>query len=266
MSDTRSGNAFSGTAAHELVQRAYSEIAEQAAQGNLSGVGENGQAHVVEDHPVPTAELGLSCGNPVAFTEMRPGDTVLDLGSGAGKDAFLAARAVGAEGKVIGVDMTPAMLQLARRNATMFAISQGFNNTEFREGQIEALPVESGTVDLVLSNCVVNLSPDKPQVFREAFRVLKPGGKLVLSDIVLEKPLPQAALDDATLYAGCISGAALREDYLGAIRAAGFASVDILSDNPYDPAGACCDPVTSSIAHELAGHAATITVRALKAQ
>lgn len=264
MSNEKNGQTFSGSAAHELVQRAYGEIAEQAAGGDLSGVGASGQAHVVADHPVPEAELGLSCGNPVAFSELRPGDTVLDLGSGAGKDVFLAAKAVGPQGKVIGVDMTPAMLALARRNTPMFVLSQGYNNVDFREGKIEALPVDSESVDVLISNCVVNLSPDKGQVFREAYRVLRPGGKLVLSDIVLNKPLPAEALADATLYAGCISGALLREDYLGAIRNAGFSTVELLSDHAYDASGACCDPVTSSIAGELAGCAASITVRAVR--
>jgi len=264
MSKDKSEQTISGSEAHSLVQRAYGEIAQQAAAGDLSGVGSCGLAHVVDGHPVPAAELGLSCGTPVAFSELRPGDTALDLGCGAGKDVFLAARAVGARGRVIGVDMTPAMLQLARHNAVMFTRSQGYNNIELREGKIEALPVESDSVDVVISNCVVNLSPDKAQVFREAFRVLKPGGKLVLSDIVLNKPLPPEALADATLYAGCISGALLREEYLGAIRAAGFTSIDVLSDQDYDAAGACCDPVTSSIAGQLAGHAASITLRAVK--
>jgi arsenite methyltransferase len=156
------------------------------------------------------ANLGLGCGNPLALTEIKPGMTVLDLGSGAGFDAFLALGRVGPTGHVIGVDMTDDMLSLARQNAE----KRGVNNVEFRKGHIEDLPVESGTVDYVISNCVINLSADKPAVFREIARVLKPGGRFAVSDIVLLKPLPEPLASSISAYVGCISGASLLNDYL----------------------------------------------------
>jgi arsenite methyltransferase len=250
----------------QIVQQAYGAIAEQANGGACCGGGCcQTDAAVIADHPVPDAELGLSCGNPVAFTELQEGDVVLDLGSGAGKDVFLAARIVGETGRVIGVDMTPQMIELARRNAEQFARDYGLSNVEFRQGYIEELPLEDADVDVVISNCVVNLSPDKPEVFREAFRVLRPGGRLIVSDIVLNRPLPQAVLESAQAYAACISGALSREDYLGAILAAGFTGVELLADVNYSAAGACTDPVTSGLAAELEGCASSVTVRALKA-
>lgn len=175
------------------------------------------------------ANLGLGCGNPVAFAEIRPGDTVLDLGSGGGIDCFLAARRTGPTGRVIGVDMTPAMVERARA----LAAREGLGHVQFRLGEIEALPVANSTVDVVISNCVVNLSPDKAQVFREAARVLKPGGRLMLSDIVLARPLPAGAADDPELYAGCIGGALLRDEYLRLLREAGFDAVEVLGEAPY---------------------------------
>lgn len=249
-----------------IVQSAYGAIAEQANGGACCGSGCcQTPAAVIDDHPVPGSELGLSCGNPVAFTELREGDVVLDLGSGAGKDVFLAARIVGESGRAIGVDMTPQMLELARRNAEQFAADYGLRNVEFREGYIEALPLDDASVDVVISNCVVNLSPDKPQVFREAFRALRAGGRLIVSDIVLNRQLPQAVLDSSAAYAACISGALSREDYLGAISAAGFGQVELLADVGYDASGACSDPLTSGLAGELEGCASSITVRAVKA-
>ncbi|HEX8926627.1 MAG TPA: arsenite methyltransferase [Terriglobales bacterium] len=169
------------------------------------------------------ANLGLGCGNPLALTEIKPGMTVLDLGSGAGFDAFLALARVGETGHVIGVDMTDDMLNLARENAA----KRGANNVEFRKGMIEDLPVESGTVDYVISNCVINLSPDKPAVFREIARVLKPGGHFAVSDIVLLKPLPQALMRDVSAYVGCISGASLLSEYLGTALNAGLRDLSI---------------------------------------
>ena len=171
------------------------------------------------------ANLGAGCGNPTALAEIRPGDVVLDLGSGAGIDCFLAARQVGAEGRVIGVDMTDEMLEKARRNAEKVNAV----NVEFRKGLIEDLPVEDRSVDLIISNCVINLSPQKDKVFAEAFRVLKPGGKLLVSDIVLEKDLPPEVADDIGAYVGCIAGAVRRDVYVQTIRDAGFASIEILS-------------------------------------
>jgi SAM-dependent methyltransferase len=175
------------------------------------------------------ANLGLGCGNPVALAALKPGETVLDLGSGAGFDAFLAAQRVGPEGRVIGVDMTPEMIA----RATSLARKHGYGNVEFRQGDIEALPVDDASVDVILSNCVVNLAPDKAKVFREALRVLKPGGRLQVSDLVLARPLPEALLQDMDAYAACISGAMLKDDYLAAIRAAGFEGVTVVSERHF---------------------------------
>ncbi len=169
------------------------------------------------------ANLGLGCGNPLALTEIKPGMTVLDLGSGAGFDAFLALHRVGANGRVIGVDMTDDMLALARQNAE----KRGATNVEFRKGFIESLPVDTASVDYVISNCVINLSSDKPAVFREIARVLKPGGHFAVSDIVLLKPLPEALACDISAYVGCISGASLINDYLGFALSAGLSDLSI---------------------------------------
>ncbi len=175
------------------------------------------------------ANLGLGCGNPVALAALGEGDVVVDLGSGAGFDCFLAARRVGPTGRVIGVDMTPDMLERARRNAA----SSGDANVEFRLGEIEHLPVADATADVVISNCVINLSTDKPQVFREALRVLRPGGVLMVSDLVLTAELPARVRHSVEAYAGCISGALRREDYLQAIRDAGFAEVEVMAESGY---------------------------------
>lgn len=175
------------------------------------------------------ANLGLGCGAPVAGLELKPGETVLDLGSGAGIDAFLAARQVGPTGRVIGVDMTPEMLERARANA----VRSGLSQVEFREGRLEALPVASASVDAVTSNCVINLVPDKGVVFREVARVLRPGGRLVISDIVLDGELPEAIRKDVYAYVGCVSGAQQRQDYFAGVRAAGLGEVEILKDVDY---------------------------------
>jgi arsenite methyltransferase len=175
------------------------------------------------------ANLGLGCGAPLRHLALAPGETVLDLGSGAGVDAFLAAREVGPSGRVIGVDMTPAMLEKARANAK----KAGVGNVEFREGRLEALPVETASVDAVTSNCVINLVPDKGKVFAEVARVLKPGGRLVISDIILDGALPDAVAKDVYSYVGCVSGAMLRDDYFGLLRRAGFAGVEVLKDVDY---------------------------------
>lgn len=183
------------------------------------------------------ANLGLGCGNPTAIDSLRPGEVVLDLGSGAGIDAFLAAQQVGASGRVIGVDMTDDMLDRARRNAE----SVGATNVEFRKGLIEELPVESESIDVIISNCVINLSPEKAKVFREAHRVLKPGGRLMISDVVLDRPLPKEILDNVDAYIGCVGGASLRQDYLGEIAAAGFEEIRVERETSFGESICCSD-------------------------
>ena len=175
------------------------------------------------------ANLGLGCGNPVALASLRQGETVLDLGSGAGFDCFLAAEKVGEQGKVIGVDMTPEMIEKARENAR----KGNYGNVEFRLGEIENLPVADNTGDVLISNCVINLVPDKGKVFTEAFRVLKPGGRLMISDVVLLKELPAFIKNSIEAYVGCISGAILRDEYTSAIAAAGFRDVSIIDETPF---------------------------------
>lgn len=175
------------------------------------------------------ANLGLGCGNPIAFAALVPGETVLDLGSGAGIDCFLAAREVGPTGRVIGVDMTPPMLEKARANAAR----GDFPQVEFRLGEIEHLPVADATVDAIVSNCVINLSPDKPQVFREALRVLKPGGRVLVSDLVLTRQLGAEARKNVDLYVGCVAGASLKQEYLDMMRDAGFRDVEVVSEGRY---------------------------------
>jgi SAM-dependent methyltransferase len=177
---------------------------------------------------VPTgANMGLGCGNPQVLAALRPGETVLDLGSGGGFDCLLAARAVGDHGQVIGVDMTAAMVSKARENA----LKAGLNNVDFRLGEIEHLPVADQSVDVILSNCVINLSPDKAQVFRDAFRVLKPGGRLAITDMVATAPFPEAVRHDVDLYTGCIAGAAVIDDLVHMLAAAGFTAIRI---HPWD--------------------------------
>lgn len=171
------------------------------------------------------ALMGLGCGNPVRLAELREGETVVDLGSGGGIDVFLAARQVGPAGRVIGVDMTPEMLARARTNAERL----GIGNVEFRQGLIEALPVEGSSVDVILSNCVINLAPDKSAVFKEAFRVLKPGGRLVVSDMVAKEELSREIRENPQLWASCIGGALPEEEYLETIRKAGFPTIDVLT-------------------------------------
>ena len=178
------------------------------------------------------SDLGLSCGNPVAIAELKPGEVVLDLGCGAGFDVFIAARRVGQTGRVIGVDMTPEMIAKARRNAVTFRRRTRLDNVEFRLGEIEHLPMPEASVDVVISNCVINLSPDKPRVWREIARVLKPGGRVAVSDVALVQPLPQAIAESVQALVGCIAGAVLVSETERMAREAGLVDIqlDLRSD------------------------------------
>ena len=221
------------------VRERYARIAEAGDCGCSCGTGEAATAEDLARRVgydaqalavVPEgANLGLGCGAPVGFLALREGETVLDLGSGAGFDAFLAAREVGPSGRVIGVDMTPAMLERARANAARAGISW----VEFREGRLESLPVESASIDAVTSNCVINLAPDKAVVFHEAARVLRPAGRMVVSDIVLDGELPHVVEEDVEAYVGCIAGAMQREPYFAAVEDAGFHPAEIIKDVDY---------------------------------
>lgn len=189
------------------------------------------------------ANLGLGCGNPVALASLKKGETVLDLGSGAGFDCFLAADRVGKKGKVIGVDMTPEMLEKARENAR----KGNYENVEFRLGEIENLPVADNSVDIIVSNCVINLSPDKNRVFKEAFRALKPGGRLMVSDIVLLKELPASIKNSIQAYVGCLAGASMKDGYLETIKAAGFRKIKVLEETAFPIECMANDPTALAI-------------------
>jgi len=192
------------------------------------------------------SNLGLGCGNPVALASLREGETVLDLGSGAGFDCFLAAQAVGDSGRVIGVDMTPEMLAKARENAA----KGGYRNVEFRLGEIEHLPVADASVDVILSNCVINLSPEKNHVFAEAYRVLKPGGRFTVSDVVLLKPLPPRLRESGAAYLGCVAGASLKADYIDMLYKAGFTDVQVDGESPFYLGEMEHDPFIKTILEE----------------
>lgn len=216
------------------------------------------------------ANLGLGCGNPVALASLKEGETVLDLGSGAGFDCFLAANKVGKKGRVIGVDMTPEMVEKAQQNAR----KGKYGNVDFRLGEIEKLPVEDSSVDAIISNCVINLSPDKKSVFAEAFRVLKPGGRLMVSDIVLLKELPDFIKNSIQAYIGCLSGAMKKQDYLDTIRAAGFEEVGIVGETHFPVEFMLNDPTAKAVidkvgirpekAEDVAGSVVSMKVRAVK--
>jgi arsenite methyltransferase len=203
------------------------------------------------------ANLGLGCGNPLEFAAVKAGEVVLDLGSGAGLDCFLAARALNGTGHVIGVDMTPAMLEKARANAALFDMK----NVEFRLGEIEHLPVADHSVDVIISNCVINLSPDKPQVFREAWRVLKPGGRLLVSDLVLKKAISEHLRSSVEAYVGCVAGALLQNDYLAAMRQAGFAEIQVVDEHTYDVG---LEMLGDEMRKEAVDSVASVKVRAVK--
>ena len=198
------------------------------------------------------ANMGLSCGNPTAIASLKPGEVVLDLGSGGGFDVFIAASKVGPTGRAIGVDMTPEMLAKARRNIETHTKQTGLHNVEFRLGEIEHLPVADASVDVVISNCVINLSPDKPQVWREIARVLKPGGRVAVSDLALLKPLPEAVRELVEALVGCIAGAVLVEETRRMILAAGLADIELVSKPDYVQAKADWnDPLYRKIVEHL---------------
>ena len=229
----------------EEVRKGYTRVAEQASTcsgGALPHAAEVGRKIGYTEtqlESVPDgANLGVGCGNPTAIDTLRPGEVVVDLGSGAGMDAFLAAKQVGPTGHVIGVDMTDAMLAKARENARKV----GCTNVEFRKGTIEDLPLESESVDAIISNCVINLSPEKDKVYREAYRVLRPGGRVMVSDIVLERPLPAEILQSVDAYLGCVGGASLRSIYLRTIEEAGFREVRIVREARFADAIVLDDP------------------------
>lgn len=194
--------------------------------------------------------LGLGCGNPVALASLKEGETVLDLGSGGGIDVFLASKKVGATGKVIGVDMTEEMLERAKATAS----KHGYSNVEFRFGEIENLPIEDESVDVIISNCVINLAPDKLKVFKEAYRVLKPNGRLMVSDIVTEEELPEEVRKSFDAWAGCIAGALEKTEYLETIKRAGFKKVKMVSGKPY----------TIGVSKELTGKITSAQIEATK--
>jgi ubiquinone/menaquinone biosynthesis C-methylase UbiE len=222
------------------VRQAYGRIAAggQSCCGDKNSCGSKAPAFLARNIGYSEAELanlpeaanlGLSCGNPTASATLQPGETVLDLGSGGGFDVFIAARKVGPQGRVIGVDMTPEMLAKARRNISGFTRLTGLDNVEFRLGEIEHLPVADQSVDVVISNCVINLSPDKPQVWREIGRVLKPGGRAAISDLALRRPLPKALRQSVAALVGCIAGAVLISETEAMARSAGLSRISSIS-------------------------------------
>ena len=210
--------------------------------------------------PAEAVAVSAGCGNPAAIAELKEGMVVVDLGSGGGIDAFLASKRVGPTGKVYGIDATPEMIARARKTAK----ENGFDNVEFRLGEIEHIPLESNVADVVISNCVINLSPNKPHVFKEAFRVLRPGGKLAISDILLMKELPSAIREDMAAWSACVSGAMLEEDYLQAIRNAGFVSEKVVDRQVYSEEQLRSHISTDSFTGNLGALVASCRVSAFK--
>jgi SAM-dependent methyltransferase len=244
----------------KVVRESYGKIAKQDSSCCAPEKSCCGGAHSAQDigrkigyseeelKTVPEgANLGLGCGNPIALASLKEGEVVLDLGSGAGFDCFLAASQVGKTGKVIGVDMTAEMLDKARGNAR----NGNYGNVEFRLGEIENLPVGDHQVDVVISNCVINLSPNKKRVFQEAFRVLRPGGRLMVSDIVLLKELPAEIRNSMSAYVGCVAGAVTKREYLGAIQDAGFEDTKVLGETVFSTDLLANDPTAGEIAKNL---------------
>jgi SAM-dependent methyltransferase len=243
---------------HQLVQQKYGDAARSALSSSDPGVRKIAEAfgYSAEDlASIPAdANLGLSCGNPTATASLRPGEVVVDLGSGGGIDVLLAAKKVGPGGKVIGIDMTPDMIRRAKKNA----VEAKLDNVEFHHATIDDLPLPANSVDCVISNCVINLAPDKKAVFREMFRVLKPGGRVAVSDIALKRELPADLGNDLMAYVGCIAGAIGIDDYRQGLTAAGFAHVAIIDSgsdlnayNQIEGQSACCSP-PSNVASGLA--------------
>ncbi len=233
----------------QVVQTKYGEVAKAGLSSDHKGVRAVAAAFGYSSDELDSipaeANMGLSCGNPTAFASLRPGETVVDLGCGGGLDVLLAAAKVGPAGRAIGVDMTPEMLALARANAA----KAGLTNVEFHQATIDRLPLPDASVDCVISNCVINLASDKPAVFREIARVLKPGGRLAVSDIALKKPLPAEVGNDLMAYVGCIAGAIPIDDYRTGLTAAGFSAIQIINSgadlNAYaqvDGQSGCCSP------------------------
>lgn len=233
------------------VQQRYADTARSALSGDHKGVRAVAQAfgYTPEElAAIPAdANMGLSCGNPVASANLAAGEIVVDLGCGGGLDVFLASRKVGPTGKAVGIDMTPEMLDRARRNAERHVADTGLTNIEFHLAEIDSLPLADASVDCIISNCVINLAPDKPAVFREIARVLKPGGRLAVSDIVLKKTLPDDLAGDIAAYTGCIAGALLVDHYRNSLIEAGFAAVEVIDSgadlNAYakvENQAACC--------------------------
>ncbi len=233
----------------DSVKSKYGAVAKSSLSSNHDGVKAIAEAFgysAEELTSIPAeANMGLSCGNPTAIASIRPGEVVVDLGSGGGLDVFLASKLVGPEGKAIGIDMTPDMIERAQANA----VSGGYKNVEFHLATIDNLPLADASVDCVISNCVINLAPDKPAVFREIARVLKPGGRLAASDIALKSELPEAVAKSVAAYVGCIAGAMLIDNYRAELLAAGFEHVEIIDTgadlNAYakvENQSACCSP------------------------
>lgn len=233
----------------EVVQSKYGSVATSGLSGEHAGVRAVAEAFGYSPDELASipaeANMGLSCGNPTATANLKPGEVVVDLGCGGGLDVLLSAKKVGPRGKAIGIDMTPEMLVLARRNAE----KAGASNAEFHHATIDKLPLPDGSVDCVISNCVINLAPDKPAVFREIARVLKPGGRVAVSDIALKKPLPPEIGTDLMAYVGCIAGAIPVEDYRRGLAEAGFAHVEVIDTgadlNAYakvENQSGCCSP------------------------